>query len=249
LTETFAEHLRGDDRFVVPRTVPEYCSDTILTTTFEAGVGVRHPSVGALPLERRNRLASAFIDLYLNEFFRWKLVQSDPHFGNYRFRLRDDGADQVVLLDFGATRSYGDAFVRAYAKIVHGALERKRDVILDGAIGIGIMRTSYPKAVVEAFCRMCELIVEPFTEGRDPETPKGLFTAKGHYRWGQSDLPMRAANVAARNSLTRHFQVPPREIVFLHRRLAGVFIMVATLGAELNARRSLLSALKAGATA
>jgi hypothetical protein len=42
------------------------------------------------------------------------------------------------------------------------------------------------------------------------------------------------------NALSVYFRVPPREIVFLHRRLAGVFIMLATLGAELNARDLLM---------
>jgi hypothetical protein len=54
---------------------------------------------------------------------------------------------------------------------------------------------------------------------------------------------MRAANVAARNALSVHYRVPPREIVFLHRRLAGVFIMLAALGTELDARELLLASL------
>ena len=40
----------------------------------------------------------------------------------------------------------------------------------------------------------------------------------------------------ARAAVSRYFRVPPREIVFLHRRLAGVFIMLATLRARIQGR-------------
>src|SRR3546814_18643601 len=66
----------------------------------------------------------------------------------------------------------------------------------------------------------------------------------GAYRWGDSDLPMRSGRIAAMNALSVHFRVPPREIVFLHRRLAGVFIMLATLHCEVAWRAALVAALR-----
>ena len=43
--------------------------------------------------------------------------------------------------------------------------------------------------------------------------------------------------------LQANHEVPPREIVFLHRRLAGVFIMLSALRCELRTRETLLEAL------
>ncbi|MGH8539657.1 MAG: AarF/ABC1/UbiB kinase family protein, partial [Stenotrophobium sp.] len=112
------------------------------------------------------------------------------------------------------------------------------------AIAIGMMTPELPEYVMDAFLNMCELIVEPFNAAASKHTPPKLLTERGEYRWGKSDLPMRAGHVAAVNALSIHFRVPPREIVFLHRRLAGVFIMLATLGAELNTRQLLLDRLE-----
>jgi len=216
----------------------------VLTTTYEEGISPRDPVVRALPQERRKRLGAAFIDLFLTEFFDWGLVQTDPHFGNYRIRLGENGAeDRIVLLDFGATRRFERRFVDAYRGIVRGAMHADQGVILQGAAEIGMMHGSFPEPVLRAFAEMCQLIVEPFNAPDDPRTPPQLRNNKGEYRWGASDLPMRAANVAARNALSVHFRVPPREIVFLHRRLAGVFIMLATLDVELNARERLLASV------
>jgi hypothetical protein len=88
--------------------------------------------------------------------------------------------------------------------------------------------------VLASFMQVCSLIVEPFARTRD--LPPEAVNARGAYKWGDSNLPMRVANTAAKSAFTTFFRMPPREIVFLHRRLAGVFIMLATLRAELNAR-------------
>lgn len=243
-TEDFQRRLAGDTRFVVPRVLPEYSSDQVLTTTFEAGCHVRDAAVQSLPQARRNRLALAFLELFLMEFFQWGMVQSDPHFGNYRIRLNERDGDQIVLLDFGATRIFGRGFIDGYADIVRGALQGDHDGLYRGAQAIGLMKEGFPQGVLEAFARMCELIVEPFNAAAAARTPPHLLNAKGEYLWGISDLPLRASSVAARNALSVHFRVPPREIVFLHRRLAGVFIMLAALAAELDARELLLRYLK-----
>ncbi len=243
-TETFARRLQDDPRFVVPRVLGEYCSDQVLTTTYEQGRHVRDAQVQALSQERRNQLGHAFLELFLTEFFDWGMVQSDPHFGNYRVRIGDDGVDRFVLLDFGATRIFGRGFIDSYADIVRGALARDRERLLRGALAIGLMQPGFPRDVVDAFAEMCEMIVEPFNAADDARTPRVLRGEDGAYRWGDSDLPMRSGRVAALNALSVHFRVPPREIVFLHRRLAGVFIMLATLRCELAGRESLLKVLR-----
>ncbi len=248
-TEEFALRLAPDTRFVVPKVIGEYSSDRVLTTTYEHGVNVRDPAVQSLNLERRNRLGAAFLELFLTEFFEWGMVQSDPHFGNYRIRLGENSApDRIVLLDFGATRIFGRGFIDHYSEIVRGALEHDHDRIFRGARGIGIMQDGFPRSVVSAFAQMCEQIVEPFAAASDPRVPKQLRNAEGAYCWGESDLPMRAGRVAAVSALTRHFRLPPREIVFLHRRLAGVFIMLATLRCELDSREMLQRTLLRQAT-
>jgi len=239
-TETFAQRLEADKRFVVPRVQHAYSAPRVLTTTYEAGVSPGNALVKALPQARRNRLGLSFVELFLTEFFGWGLVQTDPHFGNYRVRLDADGNDQLVLLDFGATRAFDPVFIKNYSQIVTGAVNQDQAAIRAGAQAIGLIGADFPSPAMEAFASMCERIVEPFDPMRAPEA---LRTAAGHYRFAASDLPMRVSQIAARNALTLSFRLPPREIVFLHRRLGGVFIALATLAAELDLRQPLDIAL------
>jgi predicted unusual protein kinase regulating ubiquinone biosynthesis (AarF/ABC1/UbiB family) len=216
-TRRFGVLLAGDRRFAVPRVLQEYCSDQVLAMTYEPGVSARDPAVRALPQARRNALAQAALELFLRELFEWGMVQTDPHFGNYKLRLDPGGADRLVLLDFGATRIFGRGFIESYREMLRGARSRDREATLRGAAGIGLMPPDFPAPVREAFGELCELIVEPF---------------RGDYDWGKSDLPRRVGEKIARNAMSRYMRIPPREIVFLHRRLAGVFFLIAALGAK-----------------
>lgn len=240
LTQWFANKLADDPRYVVPTVLTEYCADTVLTTTFEQAEHVRSPAVQQLAQERRNQLSESALQLFLREFLHWQRVQTDPHFGNYKVRIDPQGKqDQLVLIDFGATRDYASSFVSDYRDVIGGALDDDRERVIRGAEGIGLMRTQFGDSVLDAFVEVCRLIIEPFRE----QPPAEYCNADGAYQWGETDLPSRVGKAVARAAMSRYFRVPPREIVFLHRRLAGVFILLASLNAETQSRGLLLDVL------
>jgi len=240
-TEDYARRLAGDERFIVPRIHSEYCTPRVLAMSYEEGLG---PAVQALPLARRNRLAGALIELFLREFFAWGLVQTDPNFGNYRFRLDAQGRDRIVLLDFGATRRFSEHFVAGYRDIVLGALLRDTPRVVRGSTRLEMLRRDLPPAIHEGYARACQIIVEPFNDHARDGTPARLLNGEGAYRWAGSDLLSRASAATARNAMTVHFRLPPPELVFLNRRLMGTFLMLGALGAEFNARPLLLRILR-----
>jgi predicted unusual protein kinase regulating ubiquinone biosynthesis (AarF/ABC1/UbiB family) len=243
-TEEFARRLAGDPRFVVPRIYSEYSTPRVLAMSYEEGLSVQDAAVQALPLARRNRLAAALIELFLHEFFRWGLVQTDPNFGNYRFRLDEEGNDRIVLLDFGATRRFGEHFVDGYRDIVLGALFRDTPRVVRGSTRLKMLRPGLSQDIYDGYARACQVIVEPFNDHARDGTPEHLLNAQGGYRWAESDLLGRASAATARNAMTVHFRLPPPELVFLNRRLMGVFLMLGALGAEFSARPLLLEALR-----
>lgn len=234
-TEEYAKNLAGDERFIVPQVHPDFCSRRVLTTTYEPGYSVASKEVQALSQERRNRLGKAFVDLFCDEFFRWNMVQTDPHFGNYRIRLDDKtGHDQIVVLDFGATRRFTPDFVNQYAQIVRGSLACDRQLIAKGVLDIGLMDHGTPQSVLTDFGELTELIVEPFRKPFDPLVDPKHYTPGGAYQFGPTDLPTRVGQKAAMKMMSMHFKIPPKEIIFLHRRIVGVLVTLRTLRSELR---------------
>lgn len=232
MTQAYRERLMDDERYIIPEVFPEYSTDTVLTTSYEAAEHVQSPAVQNLSQERRNRLAENALHLFFDEFFLWGRVQTDPHFGNYRVRLDEERGDRIVCIDFGAVRGFEPDFLDAYYDIVGGAYHLDRERVIRGAKGIGLLRPDSPRHVLDAFAEVGFLMIEPFSE----EPPEELLTSDGAYRWGDSDLPWRVSRAISRAAISRWFRIPPREIVFLHRRLGGVFVLMAVLDAELQGR-------------
>jgi aarF domain-containing kinase len=56
--------------------------------------------------------------------------QTDPNWSNFLFGLSNSSAKpQLILLDFGATRSYGKAFIDKYMRIIRAAYEGDREEV------------------------------------------------------------------------------------------------------------------------
>ncbi|HEX7673498.1 MAG TPA: AarF/ABC1/UbiB kinase family protein, partial [Bdellovibrio sp.] len=136
LTEEYYTRLQNDPRFIVPRVHREFSGPKILATSFERGLRVDDSLIQSLPQERRNRLALNFLDLYFKEVFDWGVVQTDPHSGNYRIRIDPQGRDQLVLFDFGATRTYPENFLTPYRRMIKGALYNNRDIFTQAALDL-----------------------------------------------------------------------------------------------------------------
>lgn len=246
-TLEFRQLIGSDPRYRVAEPFPEYCSGRVLTTSFEEGVSPDHPDVAALPQERRDRLAEAFLDLYFKELFVWGKMQTDPHFGNYRVRIGKAGEpDQLVLLDFGAVRKFPQSFLSAYHQMVRGGFERDQSVLVHAATRLGFLKEEDEPEYQEKFAGLCFLITEPFFDsrhGKDGGVPVALelFDAEGRYDWGKSDLPKRVLKRGADFawSVKEKMRTPPREVVFLDRKMGGVFIFVSALKARINARELL----------
>ena len=234
-TQLFHDRLRRDPRFVVPEVVPEYSTAHVLATSFEQGYAVTSADVEALPLARRNALARAFLELFLREIFEWKELQTDPNFGNYRVRPATTarGRDRLVLLDFGAVQQYPDSFLDPLKQMIRGAYHGDIEEVRQGALALKFIRAEFPAHVQQSFAEVCAGVIEPLV-CRPGNVPAAALNAEGQYRWRDSDLPSRIASRAAKAAFSTYFRVPPREFVFLNRKLIGVYTFIAVLGAEFN---------------
>ncbi len=240
-TREFRENLADDSRFIIPEVIPELSTNRILTTSLEAGVPVDSPEVLQLPQERRNAIGAAVLELYFRELFLLRAVQTDPHFGNYRIRIGTGGEpDRIVLLDFGAVRKLSKQFMEPYLKMVRGAFRRNEDEVVSGGVALGFLRADDSEELRSHFVDICYLITEPFFAPNTPGVPAHLFDSQGAYQgaylWGESDLPGRVARKAAQLALSSKLRSPPREIVFLDRKLGGMFIFLSVLKVRIRSR-------------
>ena len=234
-TAHFREALADDPRFVVPEVVPEYCTQNILCMSFEHGLGVSDPAVVELSQERRNFLGRAIMELCCREVFEWNKMQTDPNFGNYLLRIDPDHQqDQIVLLDFGAIRDFDDDILGPGREMIRGAWHHDRDRIVAALHALGFLASGTPPRLLDAFADMCFEAVEVLQDPDRYPPPAHVLNERGEYLWGESDLPSRMVARASRNALSVHFDVPPKEFIFLARKLLGAYTFLHVIEAQVR---------------
>lgn len=236
-TMRFGRMLHGDNRFIVPEVLIEYSTPHVMATSYEPGLSVSSDDVLSLPQDRRNHLAKAALELFLKELFIWKEIQTDPNFGNYRIRLAsdEDTEDRIVLLDFGAVQKYPDQFIDPVCDMIYASYTRDLERVIAGGVKLNFMQDCWPEKVLNEFGGVCMAVLEPLAK-EGVEVPDYALNEQGEYRWKQSDLPTRIAKRAALSAINRYFKIPPKEFVFLNRKLVGVYTFISVLEAEFNGR-------------
>ena len=122
----FREILSGDDNFQVPEFYPELSTDKVLAMSFIKSRPIEE-MIDA-PQAVRDRIVSLLMSLTLRELFEFKLMQTDPNFANYR--LNED-TNQIVLLDFGATREIEADLSESYKSLMLATLSGKAEAVFD----------------------------------------------------------------------------------------------------------------------
>lgn len=233
LMNTYREHLANDPRFVIPKTYPDFSTKKILCTHYEQGFSIDSNEVFYLSQDRKNKISENFLDLFFLELFQFNLIQTDAHFGNYSIRISEkNDIDQIILFDFGATRSYPEEFLNAYRAFVMSACHKDFQGLRNAATTLGLAYEKNTDEFLSDFSKMCFLIAEPFMGERD--TP---FTdSEGRYHWGESDLPDRVKNHAKKIAASLQFRLPPKEMISIDRKLGGIFIFLKKMNAQINGR-------------
>lgn len=215
----FNELLAATPAFVVPALHADFTTKNVLAMSYVAGVPVE--SMVTAPQAERDRMLSLLVDLLFRELFDFGLMQTDPNFANYRYMTE---SQQLVLLDFGATRSFAPTFASAYKKLMAATMVGDRNAMTQAALTIGYFNTNTLAQHQLAMLEIFEMALEPL-----------LFD--GAFDFGSTDVATRLREAGMALGLDRDFwHIPPIDTLFLHRKLGGLFLLAARLKARVNVR-------------
>ena len=217
--ERYQACLGDDGRFLIPKIHSTWSTQSILAMDF----------VQAKPIEScvhesqdlRDSIMNALFELLFREIFQFKLVQTDPNFANYQYQTE---TGKIVLLDFGATRSYDDRISEGYYRLIHGAIAHNKAEIEAAAHQIGFfseqIEPQQKMAVLALFEQACE--------------PMRFSQA---YDFGTSDLAAKIKDKGMALSMElNYWHTPPADALFFHRKLGGLYLLAAKLKARVNVR-------------
>ena len=226
--ERYARLVAAEPKLFVPRVHWDLTTSRVMAMDFVEGEPL--DTLDDAPRARRDAVGSLLQRLLFRELFEFRVMQTDPNFANYLYL---PASDRVALLDFGATQRFGAAFVANYARITRCVIDGNRKAVAREAIRIGYASADDSRERLQAVVDVIFLVCEPLRH-------------RGRYDFAKSDLPSRVSalgfDLTFRRGLLRS---PPAETLFLHRKLAGSFLLLARLGARVDARGLVLPFLPA----
>ena len=116
--------------------------------------------------------------------------------------------------------------------------------MIEGGLAVGFLRPQDQDSLKASFADICSVATEPWLPPADARVPAALVDGKGCYIWSRSDLPTRITQLATRYALSFKMRPPPREVLFLDRKIGGVFIMLKILDARFQGHKLLAEWLR-----
>jgi predicted unusual protein kinase regulating ubiquinone biosynthesis (AarF/ABC1/UbiB family) len=213
--ERYHALLAGDPRYQVPAVHAALTGDNVLAMDYLDGDPVE--TLATAPAARRDEAATALLELALREVFDWGLVQTDPNFANYRV---ERGSGRLQLLDFGATRDYPAENSVALRNLLQACVAGDDADLAGAAVAVGYLAEDDAPAYRAEVVGLLRLATSP---ARHP----------GRYDFARCDLAGRMRDALLRIRVELGFtRLPPPGVLFLHRKLGGLYLLLRHLGAR-----------------
>jgi predicted unusual protein kinase regulating ubiquinone biosynthesis (AarF/ABC1/UbiB family) len=209
--------------------VPDYYLDhsnqDVLAMSFEEGEPlerlVNHPDC--------DRVVSLMFELFFFELMKIHAVQTDPNLANYHYQPH---TGQLILLDFGALREYTPEFANQYFSAIQAAVDQDETTLEQALKTLGFFHKGLDVANRAVILSLFQLAVEP-------------LRTDGNYDFGASDLAERIREKGMQISRQPEaWHTPPVDVLFLHRKLAGLYLMARKLKAQVDVRSIYLTYLE-----
>jgi predicted unusual protein kinase regulating ubiquinone biosynthesis (AarF/ABC1/UbiB family) len=215
----FRALLEGSPDFVLPELEPDLCTAQVLAMSYVESAPLE--SLTTAPQSTRDRVAFALIDLVLRELFEFGVMQTDPNLANYRYHLK---TGRIVLLDFGAVQPIAPDLTADFRRLLGVALDGDPGAIREAMLQIGYFAPDTAPHHQDLIQSLFDMSMAPLRQ----ETP---------FDFGQSDLLERLRDRGLALGTERDLaHVPPAATLFLHRKIAGTYLMAAKLGARMALR-------------
>ncbi|MEL6478665.1 MAG: AarF/ABC1/UbiB kinase family protein [Pseudomonadota bacterium] len=224
----FGQLLEGAEGVTLPALYQDWTTPTVLAMSFVPSVPIE--DAADLPEPERNAVAERLVRLLLRELFEFQVMQTDPNFANYRYQPE---TGRIVLLDFGATRSFSAEIVAQYRLLFQAGMKGDRAALHAAALEIGFIAEETLPRHQEAVVGMIATVFE---------------AVRAVERFDFADRTLSEEMNEAGAALARDGFLPPpvpMDVLYLQRKFGGTFLLANRLGATLPVRDLLEVAVSA----
>lgn len=210
-------HFSRRDEVMLPAYIETLSSADILAMSFMEGEPLER--LASVSVAERDRVVSLLFELFFTEFFHNHCVQTDPNLANYLFNP-DSG--KLILLDFGATRQFSETFVSHYSAVMRAAVAEDKQGLLSALQTLGFLDAEGERNNLDVVLKIFIMATEPMRQ-------------KGIYDFATSDIAQRIHQKGMSvSSDPEAWHTPPPDVLFLHRKMAGLYLIAQRFGAKVD---------------
>ncbi|ORZ38394.1 ABC1 family-domain-containing protein [Catenaria anguillulae PL171] len=223
--QRFGEKLKDHPVVDVPEPIMDLTTSKVLTMTFVPGSPLG--TVADMDKATRNFVAEEILKLTLVELLDLGFMQTDPNWSNFLF---DPETRRIKLLDFGSAREFDWGFLARYANVLEAAAKQDEAGVMKWSEELGFLTGYETDVMKQAHLQAVLTLGAPFT------IPM--------YDFAQARQVTKQVRDLIPTMLEHRLTPPPDETYSLHRKVSGVFLLCARLGATLPCRELLWSSLE-----
>ena len=210
-------HFIKDDDFIIPEVFDEFTTEHILCMSHLDGENI--DTFTNLPQQEKNHIVSCLIKLTFKEIFELKHAQTDPNFANYLYQPE---TRKIVLLDFGATREIPNHISDGYKSLLSATHKDNKNDIDDALQQIGFFQDQITDTQKDAVIGLFQMACEPLRHS-------------GEFDFENSSLAKNVSLAGRELSFKQNYwHTPPADALFLHRKIAGLYLIATKLKAKIN---------------
>jgi predicted unusual protein kinase regulating ubiquinone biosynthesis (AarF/ABC1/UbiB family) len=209
--------LKDEPGVHVPEGLPELSTKRLLTMTWLEGRPLTEVAAEA-DQETRDQIAVNMFRAWYVPLYRYGVIHGDPHLGNYS--VRPDGT--INLLDFGAIRVFGAAFVKGVIDLYRALQTGDRDLAVAAYETWGFSGLS--QETIDTLNVWASFIYAPIMEDR----PR-LMEETNSTDYGRETATKVHTELRRLGGVT-----PPREFVLMDRAAIGLGSVFMHLRAHVN---------------
>ncbi len=215
----FSQHTWKYLEIKTPQVFENYSTHNILCSSYEDGLTLKD-WIDTKPVkDKKEKVALSLLELYTSEFFKWGLVQTDPNPSN--FIIRDKQNLEIIALDFGASKTYTYEFRKAYTELLKTIKTGSDDDIIKCSVEFGLIDVRESQETLDLFVQLLKHGIKPFSQSK-----KFQFS---------DDTFLKENGMLARTLLQKlKYSAPPHQLLFLHRKLGGVYAILRKLEVEIE---------------
>lgn len=203
--------------YIIPEAYPEYSTGKILTQEFIEGVSFTQWLATNPDRQVKERVADLLMRLYLEELFHHGMVQTDPNPGNFLITPQNE----IALLDFGAVKEYGNLFVEGYRNVLLASSTNDQERILRESYKLGFIDEREGQEAKDIYLEMMNFLAGPFRQDE-------------YFDFSDNSFFNRSRDLSWEMTKKCRYSPPPKDLLFLHRKLAGIFIFLKRLDVKIR---------------